>query len=470
MGLYKLCGHEGRARDRCEHAWWGSFRGKRVSLPKWTNRRLANKEQALAALGELQTAIREGRFNPEGLQPLVVAQLVTFDSFADTYIKRYVKAHVLASADTIDYRMAPLRGHFGKRILSEIRTADVEDFVAKLKEPAILNANHKVPRVRRPATINRYLSLLRHMFNWAVGREYLERTPFRRGSQALVRQELEDNRRHRRITAEEEKALLAAAPDHLKALVVLALDAGLRRGEMLAVTWADVDVRPGWLRLRGDTTKSGKTRFVPISTERLKGVLDFLRVDAAGKEKKTDARVCSNAAGEPIKYFRSAWVMTVLKANGVKPEWKPKSKVRAFTAECLAEYKRLDLRWHDLRHEYASRLVEKGTPLSQVRDLLGHASIVTTERYDNQREDALAAAVKQLDTGQTWEEIHTAPVPRTGETFKILSRPDSETPAEQTPAFDDNDAKLLQELEKGCGVGNGVRTRDFRSHSPALYR
>jgi site-specific recombinase XerD len=41
----------------------------------------------------------------------------------------------------------------------------------------------------------------------------------------------------------------------------------------------------------------------------------------------------------------------------------------------------VNLRWHDLRHEYASRLVEKGVPLSQVRDLLGHASIVTTERY-----------------------------------------------------------------------------------------
>lgn len=75
--------------------------------------------------------------------------------------------------------MAPLRQHFGRMPLPEIRTADVEDFVAKLKEPAVLASIHKVPRVRRPATINRYLSLLRHMFNWAVGREYLDRTPLR---------------------------------------------------------------------------------------------------------------------------------------------------------------------------------------------------------------------------------------------------------------------------------------------------
>jgi len=52
---------------------------------------------------------------------------------------------------------------------------------------------------------------------------------------------------------------------------------------MLALTWADVDARPGWLRLRGTTTKSGKTRFVPVSTERLRGVLAFLWLDTEGR-------------------------------------------------------------------------------------------------------------------------------------------------------------------------------------------
>ena len=131
---------------------------------------------------------------------------------------------------------------------------------------------------RRPATINRYLSLLKHMFNWAV-REYLDRTPFRRGSQNLIPMELEDNRRHRRLI-EEEKALLAHAAGHLRTLIIAALDAGMRRGEMLALTWADVDAKPGWLRLRGQTTKSGRTRWVPVSTGRLKAVLDFQRVAA----------------------------------------------------------------------------------------------------------------------------------------------------------------------------------------------
>ena len=62
-----------------------------------------------------------------------------------------------------------------------------------------------------------------------------------------------------------------------------------------------------------------------------------------------------------------------------------------------------DLRWHDLRHEYASRLVERGVPLAQVRDLLGHASIVTTERYDTQTLENLQLAALRLERGISFE-------------------------------------------------------------------
>lgn len=62
-----------------------------------------------------------------------------------------------------------------------------------------------------------------------------------------------------------------------------------------------------------------------------------------------------------------------------------------------------NLHWHDLRREYASRLVEKGVPLAQVRDLLGHASILTTERYDNQKLKALQAAVERLEEGKKFD-------------------------------------------------------------------
>jgi hypothetical protein len=89
---------------------------------------------------------------------------------------------------------------------------------------------------RRPATINRWLALLRHMFNWALGREYVTQTPFRRGTQALIKFERENNRRVRRVPPEEAVRLLAASNSLVHMLIVAALDTGMRRGESRRAT------------------------------------------------------------------------------------------------------------------------------------------------------------------------------------------------------------------------------------------
>jgi integrase len=457
MGLYKLCQHKGRARDRCEHAWWASYqhRGRlyRASLERWANVSIGSKTEAETILDRFREAVRDGSFSSVG--PTERDGPLTFARFAAIYIERYVKANGLASGDTIEYRMAPILEHFGQTLLAEVKTADVEDFIAKLKEPARLAKHELVPRVRRPATINRYLSLLRHMFNWAIGREYIECSPFRRGTQALIRQEHEDNRRHRRINRDEEQQLLDMAPEYLRPMIVTALDAGLRRGEMLALTWADVDARPGWLRLRGETTKSGKTRWVPVATLRLAGTLEFLRLDADGNRRVGDSAVFANEHGEPVQFPEAVWHSTILRAHGIQPRQIGGRKGGfRLTDECRAALRRIDLHWHDLRHEYASRLVECGVPLSQVRDLLGHASIVTTERYDNQRPEALFEAAKRLETG---------------EPFKNLSSSGSDAHSNRAEQPDEIDGNLLNKLKKKFGVDDGIRTRDSRSHSPELY-
>ena len=74
----------------------------------------------------------------------------------------------------------------------------------------------------------------------------------------------------------------------------------------------------------------------------------------------------------------------------------------ALTPKCQAEFRRINLHWHDLRHEYGSRLVESGVPLAQVRDPLGHASITTTERYDNQKLENLQLAAARLESGKSF--------------------------------------------------------------------
>ena len=95
-------------------------------------------------------------------------------------IERYVKGHDLASADTIEYRMVSLLDRFGSQRLSEIKQGDIEEFIVDLGQPSIVSKGQKTVRVRKPATINRYISLLRHMFSWAIDHELLDQSPMRR--------------------------------------------------------------------------------------------------------------------------------------------------------------------------------------------------------------------------------------------------------------------------------------------------
>jgi integrase len=101
----------------------------------------------------------------------------------------------------------------------------------------------------------------------------------------------------------------------------------------------------------------------------------------------------------------------VLKAHGIAPKWRSYNWT-ALTPDCQQQFRKINLHWHDLRHEYASRLVERGVPLAQVRDLLGHASITTTERYDNQKLENLQAAALKLEDGKIFD-------PKVSRFFKI---------------------------------------------------
>jgi len=134
-----------------------------------------------------------------------------------------------------------------------------------------------------------------------------------------------------------------------------------------------------------EIAKSKKGRVVPIGTTRLRTLLEWLRVGPDDNAMPGDKLVFMRHGGEIVKSFRTAWE-------------------RARTKAGLST-----VRFHDLRSEYASRLVERGVPLSQVRDLLGHCSIIVTERYDRVRLDSLKAAVARLDDGQPFKFFSRSP-------------------------------------------------------------
>ena len=107
--------------------------------------------------------------------------------------------------------------------------------------------------------------------------------------------------------------------------------------------------------------KAGATekavREIPIGTSRLLAVLEWLRLDADGEPKSDNVLVFSNEVGEALKTFRTAWVVAVLKAHSVQPHWQ-KGSYKDLNAQCRLRFREINLHWHDLRHEYASRLVE----------------------------------------------------------------------------------------------------------------
>jgi integrase len=95
--------------------------------------------------------------------------------------------------------------------------------------------------------------------------------------------------------------------------------------------------------------------------------------------------------GAYVASFRSAWTTLLLLANGIEPT-RPGSRRRVSNREALA---RLDLRWHDLRHEALSRLADDCVPVHELQLLAGHASITTTQRYMNARANSLAESMRQ---------------------------------------------------------------------------
>jgi integrase len=149
---------------------------------------------------------------------------------------------------------------------------------------------------------------------------------------------------------------------HLTPAVLLSMNTGLRRGEVLKLRWGSVDLNRRLLTVEGRNAKNRQTRHVPLNDEAVR-VLQSWR-----EQSGTGARVFDVATG-----FRTAWGK-VLKRAGIS-----------------------NFRWHDLRHHFASRLVQHGVPLNTVRDLLGHSSVGMSLRYAHLAPDQRREAVAKLN-------------------------------------------------------------------------
>lgn len=170
------------------------------------------------------------------------------------------------------------------------------------------------------------------------------------------------NARDRWLSLDEEQRLLSAAtnPNWLRSLLVTALHTGMRRGEILNLQWQDIDFQRKLLTVH--KSKNGEKRSIPLSST-LSDVFKGIKV----------LNISGKVFSISVISLRAAFDMTLGKA-GMK-----------------------DFHFHDLRHTFATRLVQAGVDFYRVKELLGHKTINMTMRYAHHYPESLRSSIDVLD-------------------------------------------------------------------------
>lgn len=258
-----------------------------------------------------------------------------------------------------------LSAHFNKKLVREISHGDILRFKnTRLDTPVRDNGQRAI------ATVNRELTVLQRIFTVAFREGWINRHPFTGGGDTLISSS--DERKRERILSRDEELRLLDACDgrrtHLRPIVICALDTGMRRGEIFTLRWRDVDLDNRTINIQAFNTKTMRERSIKI-TPRLFRELERLWIES---RKESTARVFG--IEDTIK---RSWA-TVMGIAGIE-----------------------GMRFHDLRHTCATRLVKGRLELAEVSRVLGHTNIATTYRYANLDETALDRAVSILDEYDT---------------------------------------------------------------------
>lgn len=350
--------------------WGGVWRYRKVvRLPDGRKVRIAGTPaiNTKKAAEEAERAHIERALNPPPVEKDRRLMSDVFDLFLDEYVTlaNNKGSEVAAKRTAIDCHLRP---ELGKLHAHEIGAGRIDELAAKL---------HKKPKARGegtlgPKTVKNILQTLRKALRWAKKRGWVDEVP-------EIEMPRIDQDQIRFLEDDELTALLeAVAPEPLwYAAVLLAVDGGLRQGELRALKWTDYNevtnkltiARSRW-RNEDGSTKSRKPRSVPV-TARLAAALKAIR------ETK----------------LRGPYVLSRASDGG------------AFGAEYMNETidrltrkaKLTDCAWHTLRHTFCTRLAMRGAPVRTIQELAGHASIATTMRYMHVVPGATDAAIALLD-------------------------------------------------------------------------
>ncbi|WP_260961244.1 site-specific integrase [Pseudomonas citri] len=248
----------------------------------------------------------------------------------------------------------------------------------------------------KPSTVNRKMGSISGVFSRAVEWEYITTHPVAKLKQLKVdsigvvrylsddedkrlrsaldarqdemRRERESANKWRADRDQEQKPSLLDLhfTDHLKPMVIVSLKTGMRRGELFNLKWSSVNFDTKTITVTGDTAKTSETRHIQMNTEVVTTLKEWK------KQSTSNHYVFANREGDRFEDVKSAWLKLLKRAQVI------------------------GFRWHDMRHDFASKLVMAGVPLNTVRDLLGHGDIKTTLCYAHLAPGTKAAAVELI--------------------------------------------------------------------------
>ena len=277
-----------------------------------------------------------------------------YDEWLDTG-----KKHVYDDRNRYENYVKP---RFATKALSQITTHDLEQFKDKLLKKGLA-----------PATVKHVIVIIRQVYNKAIAWKLWEGTPPTRGFSMPKL----NNKRQRFLSRDEAKSLLETIKKKSETqyeMGLISLHTGMRASEVFALLWGHVDLDRGVIHVADP--KGGAARDAYM-TKTLKTLF------AAKKEGKPSELIYQNRDGKPFGEVSKTWLRTIQKLGLNKG----------------IEDRRQKVSFHTLRHTFASWLAIQGTPILEIKELLGHATLAMTERYAHLIPDNKRVAVARLDEG-----------------------------------------------------------------------
>jgi len=307
-----------------------------------------NKGVAKKLLARWETQIFEGRFQ------LIKTTAPTFEEWANQFLPTVPH---LKTRSRYTSSVNNMQARFGKMRLSQITPDLIEDFKEKRLAGGV-----------RPATVNRDLAVLRRMLRLAERKRFIARSPF---AEVELLEERSARRKPHIATFEEEERILMVADPHIRALMVLLLETGLRPNrEALALKWDDIDFSNGSIKVRESKTQAG-IRNVPLSA-RCKAELQRWR-KLGGPQISQYVFPNMRDVARPLKDIRRSWAKA-LKAAKMEYFW-----------------------IYNLRHTFASRLSAAGVSDLFVAQMIGHSSPSIVQTYAKAIDEYKREAICKLE-------------------------------------------------------------------------